>query len=41
MHGTPPRVDGRSLNYNKMEEHPGDINPCFNYSSSDFVRITI
>ena len=25
--GTPPRVDGRSLNYNKMEEHPGDINP--------------
>ena len=25
--GTPPRVDGRSLNYNKMGEHPGDINP--------------
>ena len=25
--GTPPRVDGRSLNYNKMEEQPGDINP--------------
>ena len=25
--GTPPRVDGRSLNYNKMEEHPGDENP--------------
>src|SRR5438552_18501540 len=22
--GTPPRVDGRSLNYNKMEEQPGD-----------------
>ena len=25
--GTPPRVDGRTLNYNKMEEQPGDINP--------------
>ncbi len=25
--GTPPRVDGRSLNYNKMEEQPGDENP--------------
>ncbi|HCQ29792.1 MAG TPA: tRNA uridine-5-carboxymethylaminomethyl(34) synthesis enzyme MnmG, partial [Flavobacteriales bacterium] len=25
--GTPPRVDGRSLNYNKMEEQPGDKNP--------------
>ena len=25
--GTPPRVDGRSLNYNKMGEQPGDINP--------------
>ena len=25
--GTPPRVDGRSLNYNKMEEQPGDVNP--------------
>ena len=25
--GTPPRVDGRSLNYNKMEEQPGDTNP--------------
>ena len=25
--GTPPRVDGRSLNYNKMDEHPGDISP--------------
>ncbi len=25
--GTPPRVDGRSLNYNKMEEQPGDANP--------------
>ena len=25
--GTPPRVDGRSLNYALMEEQPGDINP--------------
>ena len=25
--GTPPRVDGRSLNYSLMEEHPGDENP--------------
>ena len=25
--GTPPRVDGRTLNYNKMEEQPGDANP--------------
>ena len=25
--GTPPRVDGRSLNYSKMTEQPGDENP--------------
>ena len=25
--GTPPRVDGRSLNNNKMEEQPGDVKP--------------
>ena len=25
--GTPPRVDGRSLDYSKMEEQPGDVNP--------------
>ncbi|MBK8498990.1 MAG: tRNA uridine-5-carboxymethylaminomethyl(34) synthesis enzyme MnmG [Flavobacteriales bacterium] len=25
--GTPPRVDGRSLNYGLMEEQPGDENP--------------
>lgn len=30
--GTPPRVDGRSLDYTKMEEQPGDENPgCFSY----------
>jgi tRNA uridine 5-carboxymethylaminomethyl modification enzyme len=25
--GTPPRIDGRSLNYSVMEEQPGDENP--------------
>ena len=25
--GTPPRVDGRSLDYSKMEEQEGDANP--------------
>jgi tRNA uridine 5-carboxymethylaminomethyl modification enzyme len=30
--GTPPRVDGRSLNYSVMEEQAGDINPSqFSY----------
>ena len=30
--GTPPRVDGRSLDYSKMVEQPGDDNPGrFNY----------
>ncbi|WP_396199208.1 tRNA uridine-5-carboxymethylaminomethyl(34) synthesis enzyme MnmG [Flavobacterium sp.] len=31
--GTPPRVDGRSLDYSKMIEQPGDTNPSkFSYS---------
>jgi tRNA uridine 5-carboxymethylaminomethyl modification enzyme len=31
--GTPPRVDGRSLDYSKMVEQPGDVNPSkFSYS---------
>lgn len=31
--GTPPRVDGRSLDYSLMEEQPGDENPAkFSYS---------
>lgn len=31
--GTPPRVDGRSLDYSKMRVEPGDINPAkFSYS---------
>jgi tRNA uridine 5-carboxymethylaminomethyl modification enzyme len=32
--GTPPRVDGRSLDYSKMTEQPGDENPeKFSYSN--------
>ena len=32
--GTPPRVDGRSLDYTKMEIQPGDDNPTkFSYSN--------
>lgn len=32
--GTPPRIDGRSLDYSKMEEQPGDEEPQkFSYSS--------
>jgi len=32
--GTPPRVDGRSLNYNAMEEQPGDESEYqFSYSN--------
>ncbi len=31
--GTPPRVDGRSLDFSKMDEQPGDLNPKkFSYS---------
>jgi tRNA uridine 5-carboxymethylaminomethyl modification enzyme len=31
--GTPPRVDGRSIDFSKMAEQPGDINPKkFSYS---------
>lgn len=33
--GTPPRVDGRSLDYSKMDEQPGDVNPQkFSYSDA-------
>jgi tRNA uridine 5-carboxymethylaminomethyl modification enzyme len=33
--GTPPRVDGRSLDYSKMEVQEGDVNPSkFSYSST-------
>lgn len=33
--GTPPRVDGRSLDYSKMEEQPGDETPSkFSYTDT-------
>ena len=33
--GTPPRVDGRSLDYNKMEEQAGDVEPAkFSFSTT-------
>ena len=36
--GTPPRIDGRSLNYSKMEEQPGDENPGkFSYTDTNPV----
>ena len=34
--GTPPRVDGRSLDFTKMEEQPGDENPS-KFSFTDTV----
>jgi len=35
--GTPPRVDGRSLDYSKMNEEPGDVNPD-KFSYSDITK---
>ena len=35
--GTPPRVDGRSLDYSKMKEQPGDVNPS-KFSYSDLTK---
>ena len=37
--GTPPRVDGRSLDYSKMEEQWGDVNPG-RFSYTDVKRPT-
>ena len=37
--GTPPRVDGRSLDYSKMEEQKGDENPK-NFSYLDSPKLT-
>ncbi len=37
--GTPPRVDGRSLNYNIMEEQKGDEDPS-KFSYSDTPQLT-
>jgi tRNA uridine 5-carboxymethylaminomethyl modification enzyme len=37
--GTPPRIDGRSLDYSKMEEQPGDENPGkFSFSDTEFLK---
>jgi tRNA uridine 5-carboxymethylaminomethyl modification enzyme len=37
--GTPPRIDGRSLNYSVMEEQPGDENPAkFSYSDTEPLK---
>jgi len=37
--GTPPRVDGRSLNYDAMEEQKGDENPSsFSYLSKQPIQ---
>lgn len=34
--GTPPRVDGRSLDYSKMDEQPGDADPeTFSYLDTE------
>ena len=36
--GTPPRVDGRSLDYSKMEEQGGDVFPSkFSYSNESKI----
>ncbi|OFY93659.1 MAG: tRNA uridine-5-carboxymethylaminomethyl(34) synthesis enzyme MnmG [Bacteroidetes bacterium RIFCSPLOWO2_12_FULL_31_6] len=38
--GTPPRVDGRTLDYSKMEEQPGDENPsCFSFTNINKLTI--
>lgn len=37
--GTPPRVDGRSLNYGRMEEQQGDENPG-KFSYTDTAALT-
>lgn len=37
--GTPPRVDGRSLDYSKMEEQPGDEKPSkFSFSDTKVLQ---
>ncbi|MBS9461290.1 tRNA uridine-5-carboxymethylaminomethyl(34) synthesis enzyme MnmG [Flagellimonas sp. 389] len=37
--GTPPRVDGRSLDYDKMIPQPGDENPeKFSYLNTDILK---
>lgn len=37
--GTPPRIDGRSLDYSKMEIQPGDENPGkFSYTDTPIIK---
>jgi len=37
--GTPPRVDGRSLDFSKMVEQPGDVNPQrFSYLDTPLLK---
>ncbi|MEY4110752.1 MAG: hypothetical protein RLZZ46_1107, partial [Bacteroidota bacterium] len=37
--GTPPRLDGRSLDYSKMELQPGDEQPSkFSYTDTPFLK---
>ena len=37
--GTPPRVDGRSLDYSKMEEQPGDEHPeKFSFGETEALK---
>src|SRR5258708_19123190 len=40
--GTPPRVDGRSLNYDQMTEQPGDTNPeKFSFSNTNALTTQV
>ncbi len=37
--GTPPRVDGRSINYSVMEEQEGDVNPSkFSFTDTEPLK---
>lgn len=37
--GTPPRIDGRSLDYSKMEEQPGDVDPSkFSFTNTSPLK---
>src|SRR5690606_25715419 len=38
--GTPPRIDGRSLDYTKMELQDGDENPSkFSYGNTEALKV--
>lgn len=37
--GTPPRIDGRTINYNILEKQPGDENPA-KFSYTDTPKLT-